>query len=174
MSGASQMKETLEQISVQKSGLDEAKGAALGTMSSAVVDIRAAVEKNKEDLKPLVEELKRLREEAAKIEPQYQEVKAQYAGVAKQYEVRSADALREARMLRKEVGAAESAYHELGVRAQVVDESIKRVVQSGAAARSQIEALQREVELKARATKSYLRRTSAGTCWRGGADSKVC
>lgn len=150
MSGATQMQETLEKISVQKSGVDEAKGAALGTMSSAVTDIRAAVERNKEDLKPLVAELKRLRDEAASVDPRYQEMKAQYAGVAKQYELRSADALREARQLRKEVAAQESEFHALTVKAQAVDESIKRVLGGGAAVRSQIEVLQREIELKAR------------------------
>lgn len=117
------MKETLEQISVQKSGIDETKGAVLGTMSAAVTDIRAAVETNKQDLKPLVEELKRLREEASKIEPSYQEVKAQYAGVAKQYELRSAEALKEVRALRKEVAATESEFHLLSVRGQMVDEA---------------------------------------------------
>lgn len=177
MSGATQMKETLEQISVQKSGVDEAKGAALGNMSSAVTDIRAAVERNKADLKPLVEELKRLREEAAKIEPEYQELKDKYAAVAKQYELRSADALKEARALRREAAAAEGAFHELAARGAVVDEQIRRVVGGGASARQQVEALQREVELKARAEREVERggaaRPPADACaLTGGAASR--
>lgn len=127
VAGFTDVANDLENVSAQKSAIDEIKGMTLNEISKTVEEINASINERKVRLAPQIKKLRAVRQQFTELEAEHSAAKQVYDSALSQYESRVSTLEKEVLTLKTEVTDNEAKFHLLHCQLAVADQNIKRV-----------------------------------------------
>lgn len=127
VAGFTDVANDLENVSAQKSAIDEIKGMTLNEISKTVEEINSSINERKVRLAPQIKKLRAVRGQFTELEAEHSAAKQAYDAAMSQYESRVSSLEREVNSLKSEVTENEAKFHLLHCQLAVTDQNIKRV-----------------------------------------------
>lgn len=129
MTGILEKESRLDEMALQKSELDMAKGQSLEQISGLVLELREQIASRKAQLAPVIKELRPLREKCQELTAEYNQTKQRYDSTAAGLDSSLAKLEQETNALQEEHDDWESQSHLLEAKSVIMETELERVAE---------------------------------------------